>query len=93
MSALLAAMVALGDRLMEAEAIGDALDSVAVDESYPPVVHVFRSQLRAIRGASEELEALIRGIGGVAPDGDKVLLHTPGDRGTGGGLPGSPLAS
>jgi hypothetical protein len=67
MIALLCAVDALNDRLIAAEAIGDALD-LAAGESSPAWVYVYQSQIEAIRGASEALETLVRGIGGVAPD-------------------------
>jgi hypothetical protein len=67
MSALLCAVDALNDRLITAEAIGDALDLAAGDAS-PAWVHVYRAQIAAINQAAETLETLIRGIGGVPPD-------------------------
>jgi hypothetical protein len=67
MSALLCAVDALNDRLITAEAIGDALDLAAGDVS-PAWVHVYRAQIAAINQAAETLETLIRGIGGVVPD-------------------------
>lgn len=67
MSALLAAVDVLNDRLIAADAIGEALDLAGGDEA-PAWVRVFRDQIEAIRGASEALECLVRGIGGVTPD-------------------------
>jgi hypothetical protein len=67
MSALLRAVDALNDRLIAADAIGEALDLAGGDEA-PAWVRVFKSQIEAIREASEALECLVRGIGGVTPD-------------------------
>ncbi|MDD2917945.1 hypothetical protein [Rhodoferax sp.] len=67
MSALLAAVDVLNDRLIAADAIGEALD-LAGGEDAPAWVRVFRNQIEAIREASEALECLVRGIGGVTPD-------------------------
>jgi hypothetical protein len=68
MSAQLLALNALNDRLMAAEAIGDALDAAGGDQP-PAWVHVYRNQIRLIQEASEALETLVcRGIGGVPPD-------------------------
>lgn len=71
-SALLQAVDTLNDRLTLADAIGQALDDVAGDAA-PALVHVFRTQLEAIRQASEALETLLRGVGGVAPDSGSVV--------------------
>jgi hypothetical protein len=72
MSALLRALDALNDRLVAAEAIGDALD-LAGGESAPAWVYVYRDQIQAIQEAAEVLETLIRrGIGVVDPDGKRI---------------------
>lgn len=60
MSALLAAVDALNDRLISADAIAKALD-LAGDGDPPPWVFVFRDQIEGIRTAAESLETLIRG--------------------------------
>lgn len=60
MSALLAAVDALNDRLISADAIAKALD-LAGDGDPPPWVFVFRDQIEGIRTAAEALETLIRG--------------------------------
>ncbi len=67
MSALLAAVDALNARLVDAWAIGEALGHAGGDNP-PAWVSVYQSQIEAIREASEVLETLTRGIGGVAPD-------------------------
>ena len=67
MSALLAAVDVLNDRLIAALAIGDALE-LAGGESAPAWVYVYRNQLESIHEASEALECLVRGIGVVDPD-------------------------
>ncbi len=59
MSALLAAVDALNDRLLAADAIGKALD-LAGDGDPPPWVQVFCSQIEAIREAAESVECLAR---------------------------------
>lgn len=60
MSALLAAVDALNDRLISADAIAKALD-LAGDGDPPPWVLVFRDQIEGITTAAEALETLIRG--------------------------------
>lgn len=67
MSALLAAVDVLNDRLIAAHAIAEALDLAGGDNA-PAWVSVFKSQIEAIREASEALECLVRGIGVVDPD-------------------------
>ncbi|MBK1682939.1 hypothetical protein [Rhodoferax fermentans] len=67
MSALLRAVDVLNDRLIAAASIGDAFD-LAGGETPPAWVHVYQSQVEAIREASESLETLVRGIGVVDPD-------------------------
>ncbi len=58
MSALHAAVNALNDRLIAADSIGEALD-LAGGEAPPAWVHVYRSQVEAIREAAEAVETLI----------------------------------
>lgn len=82
----------LENAVIGAETVGTALYDIAGDNP-PALLLVYTAQIRAIREASEVLQHLSRGIGGVAPDGDKAQLHQPGDRGTGGGLPAHSLAS
>lgn len=62
MSLLLAAIGALNDRLIAADAIGKALD-LAGDGDPPPWVFVFCSQVEAIREAAEVVEVIARGGG------------------------------
>lgn len=81
MSALLHAVDVLNDRLVAADAIGEALD-LAGGENVPVWVHVFRTQVESIRAAAEAVEVLVRGIGVVHPDENK-----------GGGHPASMVAS
>ena len=73
-----AAVNLLNLRLVEADCIGQSLDD-AGGENAPAWVHVFRSQVEAIRDASEVLEVLLSGYGGNHPHGD-----------TQGGASGSP---
>lgn len=67
MSALLRAVDVLNARLIAADAIGEAFDLAGGDNA-PAWVSVFKTQIEAIRDASEALECLVRGIGGVTPD-------------------------
>lgn len=60
MSALLAAVDVLNERLVSADAIAKALD-LAGDGDPPPWVFVFRDQIEGISTAAEVLETLIRG--------------------------------
>jgi len=60
MSALLAAVDVLNDRLVMAHAIGESLDAAA-GETVPPWVYVFREQVEAIRSAAEAVEIVARG--------------------------------
>jgi hypothetical protein len=60
MSQVLQAVDALNARLVLAEAIGQAFDLAAPEDSPPPWVFVYREQIEAIRGASEALETLLR---------------------------------
>jgi len=60
MSALLAAVDVLNERLVSADAIAKALD-LAGDGDPPPWVFVFRDQIEGISTAAEALEILIRG--------------------------------
>ena len=60
MSALLAAVDVLNDRLIAADAIGKALD-LAGDGDPPPWVSVFCNQIEAIREAAEAVELVARG--------------------------------
>lgn len=62
MSAILDAVEVLNDRLVSAEAIGNAFDLAGGDEP-PAWVFVFREQIEAIRAASEAVEVLVRGGG------------------------------
>jgi Flp pilus assembly protein TadB len=59
MSQFLEAVDQLNDRLIAAHAIGEALD-LAGGETAPAWVHVFRTQIEAIREAAEALETLVR---------------------------------
>lgn len=67
MSALLRAVDDLNDRLIAAEAIGDAL-YLAGGEAAPAWVQVYRVQIAAITQTAETLETLVRGVGVVDPD-------------------------
>ena len=58
MTALKDAINALNDRLIDADAIGEALD-LSGDESAPAWVHVFRTQVERIREAAEAVETLV----------------------------------
>lgn len=92
MSAQLDAVDLLNDRLIAADAIGEALD-LAGGDAPPAWVHVFRSQIESIREAAEVLECLVRrGVGVVNPDGDKVVAATGKGRETGAGAPAPALA-
>ena len=62
MSALLAAVDTLNDRLLMAHAIGESLDAAA-GEASPPWVYVFREQVESIRAAAEAVELVARGVG------------------------------
>jgi hypothetical protein len=67
MSQLLQAVDQLNARLLAADCIGQAFD-IAAGEAVPAWVHVFRSQVEAIRESAEELETLVRrGMGGYPP--------------------------
>lgn len=67
MSALLDAVDVLNDRLVAADAIGEALD-LAGGETPPAWVSVYRHQVEAIREAAESVETLVRrGMGGIPP--------------------------
>jgi hypothetical protein len=71
------ALDALRERLVAADAVGQALDAAGGDQ-VPPWVFVYRDQVRAIEGASEALEAALyrhfRGDGGCGPHGDSVQV-------------------
>ena len=60
MSALLAAVDALNDRLILAGSIGDALSAAAPPDKPPSWVFVYCQQIEAIQQAAAELEALVR---------------------------------
>lgn len=62
MSQLLEAVDQLNDRLIAADAIGEALD-LAGGEVPPAWVRVYRTQVEAIREAAEALETLVRRSG------------------------------
>ena len=82
-SPVLNALDVLNDRLVNAGSIGESLD-LAGGANAPAWVHVFNTQLEAIRQASEALETLLRGYGGYAPhDGSAVDLAHSLPRGTG----------
>ncbi len=85
---VLQALDGLNARIVEADVTGQALELAGGDEA-PPWVHVFRSQVEAIRQASDALETLLRGDGGHAPHGDQVQANSGDVRGPGGALPGS----
>jgi hypothetical protein len=84
------ALDALRERLVAADAVGQALDAAGGDQ-VPPWVFVYRDQVRAIEGASEALEAALyrhfRGDGGCGPHGDSVLAGGDAVRGLDGGAP------
>ncbi|MCM2250854.1 MAG: hypothetical protein NDJ19_00705 [Ramlibacter sp.] len=65
-AAMLRALDAVNDRLILAEAIGQALDQVAGEEDQPLVL-VYRRQVQAIGEACEALEELVRGCGANEP--------------------------
>ena len=85
-----AALDALETAVLDAETVGTALYDMAGDNP-PALLSVYTAQVRAIREASEAVQ-LSRGIGGIAPDGGKVLLRPAAGRGTGEGLQGSSVA-
>ena len=85
---ILRALGVLNDRLIHAEAIGDALDLAGGDEA-PAWVHVYRGQVATILEASEALETLLREDGGCGPHGDQLAASLDLVRGPGGALPGS----
>ena len=85
---ILRALGVLNDRLIHAEAIGEALDLAGGDEA-PAWVHVYCGQVATILEASEALETLLRGDGGCAPHGDDLSTCTDLLRGQPGALPGS----
>jgi len=58
MKALKDAINALNDRLIDADAIGEALD-LSGGESAPAWVQVFRTQVERIREAAEAVEMLV----------------------------------
>jgi len=60
MRAVLDALDLLNDRLVAAQAVGDALALAADPQRVPAWVTVYLSQLEAITGAAESLETLIR---------------------------------
>ncbi len=60
MSALLQAVGVLNDRLVLAEAIGQAFGLAAPEDSPPPWVFVYREQIEAINQAAQTLEELLR---------------------------------
>ena len=86
----LAALEALESAVLEAETVGTALYDMAGDNP-PALLFVYNTHVRAIREASQAIWES-RGIGGIAPDGDKVVLRPAAGRGTGEGLQGSPIA-
>lgn len=59
MSALLDAVDVLNERLIDADAIGEAFD-LAGGEEPPAWVRVFRGQVESIRAAAESVETLVR---------------------------------
>lgn len=69
MNPVTSAINVLNDRLVLAEAIGQAMEAAADQDNPPPWVYVYREQVRAISEASEVLETLLRGDGGYAPHG------------------------
>ena len=71
-SVILEAVDLLNDRLVAADSIGQSLD-LAGGQNAPVWVHLFNTQVEAIRQASESLETLLRGYGGYAPHGDAAL--------------------
>jgi hypothetical protein len=83
----LVALDALESAVLDAETVGTALYDIAGDNP-PALLSVFTSHIRAIREASEAIQ-LSRGIGGVAPDGDKTFASPLIVRGVGDGLKGS----
>ena len=67
MSQVLDLVNQLNDRLVAADAIGQAFD-LAGGDSAPPWVYVFRTQIEAIREAAEALETVVRRGEHVAAD-------------------------
>jgi hypothetical protein len=63
MSALLSAVDFLNERLVLAEAIGDALAAAAPPDNPPSWVFVYRQQIEAIQLAASEVESMVR-LGG-----------------------------
>lgn len=87
------ALNVLNERLVHAEAVGEALHAAAGD-SAPPWVHVLSELIDQVKAAAEDLEVLVRplcspldpvqrGVGGVAPDGDAAFASRDGHRGSG----------
>lgn len=70
MTAIFEAVNLLNRRLVLADTIGQSLDE-AGGENAPPWVHVFRDQVESIREASEALEMLLSGYGGI-PHGSEA---------------------
>jgi hypothetical protein len=60
MSALLAAVDLLNERLVLASAIVGALEAAAPQDNPPPWIYVFRQQIEAIELAADEVESAVR---------------------------------
>jgi hypothetical protein len=88
--AVMQALEALRVRIVNADAVGQALQDAAGEET-PSWVFVYRSQVGDVEAASEALEAALyrhfRGDGGCAPHGDSVLVGGDSVRGLDAGAP------
>ena len=86
---ILRALDVMHDRLVTADAIGQAFETAGGQEA-AAWVQVYRVQIEGIRQACEALETLLRGYGGCGPHGDLVQASPDLLRGQGSALPGSP---
>ncbi len=68
MNPVTSALFDLHDQLVQAECLADSFD-LAGGDNPPSWVYVFRTQINALRKASNAVDAAVRGDGGYAPHG------------------------
>jgi hypothetical protein len=88
------ALIDLDSAFIDAEALGDAFDAAAGNDT-PAWVYVYQCQMRTLRAAFDKLHKASQGLGGVGvehPDGDEVDASTDDGRGGDAGMPSPALA-